>query len=334
MVPIPSSVDMVRIPKNLLLLRASICFTNPVRIHPQLIHPQLIHPHDGLITTHTSQGDEGSASITQALTILGYDGVHHGIQAITSPREWVLFSSAADSTFPTLPSYTGAPFPRDKWDSLFGAYEAVTDMGSFFALPLVAAYPDAKVILVERDVDAWFQSMDEAIFKTTWGWRADLVIDHLGPRWGLAGGRTLRKILLGFYGARGVDEMRAAARDRYRRHYAEVRAAVVPGERLLEFKLEDGWGPLCEFLGRDVPPDVPFPVANKRREHLDRVRTRQNRFLKLAVVVGLRRALPWVVGVGAVAAGVYYLTKPTRALEQFEVVLRSVKTHSRSLKLG
>ncbi|TDZ74704.1 Highly reducing polyketide synthase alt5 [Colletotrichum trifolii] len=66
----------------------------------------------------------GSASITQALTILGHDGVHHGIQAITSPREWVLFSSAADSTFPTLPSYTGAPFPRDKWDSLFGAYEA------------------------------------------------------------------------------------------------------------------------------------------------------------------------------------------------------------------
>ncbi|TEA15219.1 hypothetical protein C8034_v002372 [Colletotrichum sidae] len=329
MVQIPSSVDMVRILKNLLLLRASICFTNPVRIHPQLIHP-----HDGLITTHTSQGDEGSASISQALTILGYDGVHHGIQAITSPREWVLFSSAADSTFPTLPSYTGAPLPRDKWDSLFGAYEAVTDMGSFFALPLVAAYPDAKVILVERDVDAWFESMDEAIFKTTWGWRADLVIDHLGPRWGLAGGRTLRKILLGFYGARGVDEMRAAARDRYRRHYAEVRAAVVPGERLLEFKLEDGWGPLCEFLGRDVPRDVPFPVANKRREHLDRVRTRQNRFLKLAVAVGLRRALPWVVGVGAVAAGVYYLTKPTWALEQFEVVLRSVKTHLRSLKLG
>ncbi|KAF6845035.1 nad dependent epimerase [Colletotrichum musicola] len=274
----------------------------------------------------------GSASITQALTILGYDGVHHGIQAISSPREWTLFSAAADSTFPTLPSYTGAPFPRKSWESLFGAYEAVTDMGSFFALQLIAAYPDAKVILVERDVDSWFQSMDEAIFKTTWGWRADLIIDYLGPRWGLAGGQTLRKILLGFYGARNVDEMRRVARDRYRRHYAEIRAAV-PKERLLEYKLKDGWEPLCEFLGKDVPQGVDFPVANQRKEHLDRVRTRQNRFFKLAIFVGLRKTLPWVFGVGAVAAGVY-LTKPKWTWDAVETVLKSVKTHLKFIELN
>ncbi|KAL0941172.1 nad dependent epimerase [Colletotrichum truncatum] len=266
----------------------------------------------------------GSASITQALTILGYDGVHHGIQAITSPREWTLFSAAADSTFPTLPTYTGAPFTQESWKSLFGNYEAVTDMGSFFALQLIAAYPDAKIILVERDIDSWFQSMDEAIFKTTWGWRADLIIDYLGPRWGLAGGQTLRKILLGFYEVRNVNEMRKVAKERYKRHYAEIRAAV-PKERLLEFNLKDGWKPLCEFLGKDVPETVDFPVANKRKEHLDRVRTRQNRFFKLAIFVGLRKALPWVFGVGAVTAG-FYLTKPTWALESFERILKMAQS--------
>ncbi|KAK1459617.1 hypothetical protein CMEL01_02616 [Colletotrichum melonis] len=243
----------------------------------------------------------GSASITKALTILGFQGVHHGIQAISSPREWALFSRAADSVFPTLPTHNGAPFTRKDWEALFGSYEAVTDMGSFFALQLIEAYPEAKVILVERDVDSWFHSMDEAIFKTTWGLRANLIIDFLGPAWGLNGGRTLRKILLGFYGVRNVKEMREVAKDCYRQHYAEVRAAV-PKDRLLEFKLEDGWAPLCQFLGKDVPNGVDFPVANQRKEHLARVRTRQNRFFKLAFFTGLRKAMPWVFGLGVVTA--------------------------------
>ncbi|KAF9877572.1 nad dependent epimerase [Colletotrichum karsti] len=272
----------------------------------------------------------GSASITQALTILGYDGVHHGIQAISCAREWTLFSAACDSTFPTLPTYTGAPFPRENWESLFGNYEAVTDMGSFFAVQLVEAYPDAKVILVERDVDSWFQSMDEAIFSTTWGWRADLIIDYLGPRWGLAGGQTLRKIMLGFYGVRNVQQMREVAKERYKKHYAEVRAAV-PKERLLEYSLKDGWKPLCDFLGKDVPEGVEFPVANRRKEHIDRVRTKQNRFFKVAMFVGLRKAMPWVFGIGAVAAAVY-LTKPKWALDGFESAVKIIKAQLKLLE--
>lgn len=36
---------------------------------------------------------------------------------------------------------------------------------------------------------------------------------------------------------------------------------LVPQERLLEWTVEDGWEPLCEFLGKPVP-DEPFPHAN------------------------------------------------------------------------
>ncbi|KAF5649661.1 nad dependent epimerase [Fusarium sp. NRRL 52700] len=211
----------------------------------------------------------GSSSIAKALTILGYDGVHHGIQSISLPHEQILLSAAANSTFPSLPTYTGNRFTRNDWDALFGNYEAVTDMGSFFALQLIEAYPHAKVILVERDVDTWFESMNEACFKTLWGWRADLIIDYLGPMWGLQGGQTLRKVLLGFYGAHSVDEIRNVAKDRYMRHYEEIRATV-PKERLLEFKLDQSWGPLCAFLGHNVPEGVEFPVENKRNEHINR----------------------------------------------------------------
>lgn len=240
----------------------------------------------------------GSASITQALEILEYQGVHHGIQALSSPIEWQLFSKACDAFFPVLPTYTGEPFTRADWDALFGPYEAVTDMGSFFAMQLIEAYPEAKIILVERDIDEWYDSMEEAIFSTTWGLRADLVINVLGPLYGLNGGKTIRKIMLGFYGVQNATDMRRAAKDRYRQHYAEIRAAM-PADRLLEYRLEDGWKPLCEFLGKELP-DVSFPVKNKRGEHVKRVRQKQNMFFKHVVGRFVKTVMPYNVGVGIV----------------------------------
>ncbi|KAJ3537572.1 hypothetical protein NM208_g6253 [Fusarium decemcellulare] len=45
-----------------------------------------------------------------------------------------------------------------------------------------------------------------------------------------------------------------------RAHYNMVRG-MVPKERLLEWSVEDGWEPLCEFLDKPVP-DEPFPHEN------------------------------------------------------------------------
>lgn len=36
---------------------------------------------------------------------------------------------------------------------------------------------------------------------------------------------------------------------------------LVPKEHLLEWTVEDGWEPLCAFLGK-VVPDEPFPHVN------------------------------------------------------------------------
>ena len=36
---------------------------------------------------------------------------------------------------------------------------------------------------------------------------------------------------------------------------------LVPKENLLEWTPEDGWEPLCKFLGKDVP-NKPFPHVN------------------------------------------------------------------------
>lgn len=36
---------------------------------------------------------------------------------------------------------------------------------------------------------------------------------------------------------------------------------LVPKERLLEWSVEDGWEPLCRFLGKPIPEE-PFPHVN------------------------------------------------------------------------
>jgi Sulfotransferase domain len=54
------------------------------------------------------------------------------------------------------------------------------------------------------------------------------------------------------------------------RHNAEVRRRV-PENRLLVYDVKEGWEPLCEFLGVEVP-DEPFPRTNDTAQMRRRLR--------------------------------------------------------------
>ena len=56
---------------------------------------------------------------------------------------------------------TAADFDKVLW-----RYDALTDTPCvLFSEELLAAYPDAKVILTERDVDSWVESMKRSYYK-------------------------------------------------------------------------------------------------------------------------------------------------------------------------
>ena len=55
--------------------------------------------------------------------------------------------------------------------------------------------------------------------------------------------------------------------DKYRERAEQV-VNEIPAERLLVYDVTDGWGPLCEFLGVDVP-DTDFPRTNNVEEFWD-----------------------------------------------------------------
>lgn len=51
--------------------------------------------------------------------------------------------------------------------------------------------------------------------------------------------------------------------------HCEMARSLVPPENLLEYHVQDGWEPLCKFLGQPIP-DVPIPNSNEKDVFLGR----------------------------------------------------------------
>lgn len=184
----------------------------------------------------------GSSSTAEALRILGYRRVHHGTEMLLEGWDVTWIERAALAHFPSLSSKDPRPqpFTRAQWDEIFGSFDAVTDYGCMHALPLIAAYPEAKVILAYRDVDDWERSVNEVIIDRFWPRRTPAALLVRGLVW-LAGAREpvitgIQQTFLGRFGAAGPDELRANLRTVYAQHMREVQEAVPP-ERLLHYKL-------------------------------------------------------------------------------------------------
>lgn len=168
----------------------------------------------------------------------------------------------------------GKPFGRAEFDNLLGYWGATTDQPvSFMADDILAAYPDAKVILIERDVERWYKSFSDAVIDGTanplnplasiidpgylgqMAAQSDLIAKHY---FHVQHKRTKYALL---NNPEFFDQWRTNARSTYLAHNERIKK-MVPNDRLLLFQLDQGWEPLCGFLGKPVP-DVPFPRVNE-----------------------------------------------------------------------
>lgn len=208
----------------------------------------------------------GTASIHAALTILGYE-TYHGFRAFANARDYELWNPAYETKFLGKPSEACQKVDRAFLDKACGGMNAVTDMPAVsFAEELITAYPEAKVVLVEREIESWYKSFEQVFINF-----------YDGPLWSVIAWLNPSKVghMYTFihngvarchFGANNGQELRAKARPAYKKHYADIRALLQKrGEtdtRLLEFDLKSGWAPLCQFLGKEVPC-VPFPNVNE-----------------------------------------------------------------------
>ncbi|KAF4443056.1 efflux pump antibiotic resistance [Fusarium acutatum] len=263
-------------------------------------------PKDGIKFIHAGLYRTGTASMAAAYRILGYKA-HHALHNEWH-EPWGKLEQAAEATFPHLshlPDYThNGPrpaFTREDWESLWGAYDVATDIASTFTLELIKAYPNAKVVIVQRKFEDWWPSFHSeilvSVFEATWLQKF--------LTWYVLRFRALhamRKILAGFFSVNeySVEAITPAiAKNTYEEFYSKVREAV-PNERRLEYSLGDGWEPLCEFLGKDIP-DVEFPRVNDRKAHSEDMERLMAKLMRVSMgVLG-----PYLVAVLAVAVVFY-----------------------------
>lgn len=167
----------------------------------------------------------------------------------------------------------------------------------------MAAYPDAKVVLTTRDPDKWLVSMQSTIFKSSdwWSWK---ILRYTDP--GNAG--VSRKYQMTLWGALCPEGRDKQARQVFIDHMAYVQR-VVPPEKLLVYKVQDGWGPLCEFLGLPEP-DTPFTCINDSKAIVALFKT----FWWACVRRSVMNVSGLVLGAAAVAYG------SRRALRMFGIV--------------
>jgi hypothetical protein len=147
------------------------------------------------------------------------------------------------------------------WDSLFQGFAAAVDWptGSFWP-ELMRQYPHALVLLSLRDPEEWWASASQTIFPTI------EKSTSLPPDW-LA---MIAALFANRWGADFNDRKGSIAA--FKAHNARV-LAEVPRERLLVWRVGDGWEPICRALGLPVPQE-PFPRTNTREEFQARVAAR------------------------------------------------------------
>jgi len=209
----------------------------------------------------------GTKSLWHAMEILGFNHLESPNWVDHLLDDWVSFMRG-DSDFDSI---------CKKVEKMGG--ESCSDLPwNLYWEEFFNKYPDSKVILTVRDSDeVWYRSFRnylESMQSTgilagsdvqyyeqdpqyaKWMW---ILKDHWRSMFGTPANPFMLDGLTKKENDLYLNENQL--RQRYRMHNAYV-MATVPKERLLVYNLKEGWEPLCQFLGKDIP-DIPVPHDNK-----------------------------------------------------------------------
>lgn len=196
---------------------------------------------DGLRIIGAAFPRTGTTSVKRALEILGFGPSYHMHEVFQHPEHIPAWTAACDGHMPD-------------WHAFLEGYAATLDTPAcHFWRELTHAYPLAKVLLLQRDPEAWYESL----YATAYQVIKSPAAKH-DPALQLVQRLFFDKHMAGRF------EDRDFAIATYI-HYREAVVQATPSERLLVYEVTEGWEPLCQFLGCDVP-DTPFPRKNTRED--------------------------------------------------------------------
>ena len=249
--------------------------------------------------------DTSRTALKAALEILGLP-TWHNINMAQNTKDMAMWTEALRAKFEPSSVPDVRPYSRQQFDQLLGKWSACLDQPVIvFAEELIEAYPEAKIILVERVIERWYKSFSETViagsaspaipyaallspeFLRQYAIQTDLMARHVFNVTHPHGTQA-------FWANKPFfDQWRENARPTYRAHYENVKR-LAPKEKLLMFDLEQGWEPLCKFLGKPVP-DVPFPRVNETKAVQEKVQLYIEESLRRAAIRIGKQMIPVLV---------------------------------------
>ncbi|KAJ8655107.1 hypothetical protein O0I10_009142 [Lichtheimia ornata] len=201
-------------------------------------------------------GRTGTDSLRTALNILGFNCFHmRSVMMDNVDRHPEVFTDA----------FLHPEKPVD-WDMLYEGFDAAVDWPTVsFVDRLMKHYPDAKIVLTDRDADSWYRSVKSTLFSLVSEGRRDY--DSMSEY--MKRVRKMGEVLIldgALYDPEKFND-EEAIKAMFNAHVEWVKKNV-PSDRLFIMQLGEGWERLCKFL--DVPvPDVPYPSANSSKSFQD-----------------------------------------------------------------
>ena len=147
-------------------------------------------------------------------------------------------------------------------------------------------YPDAKIILTNRDIDAWHKSCENTLLQARTYWFHS-ILQYFDWVTGL-----VHPMRVKFWQCLFGDNFEANGKAAMQAHYAEIRRLAKSEDRkILEFNLGDEWEPLCDFLGVDAP-NMPYPRENEGGNWILKMQERARMRAKAAASKFFRLGIP------------------------------------------
>ena len=189
-------------------------------------------------------GRTGTLSLKVALEQLGYGPCHHMKEVMLNNDQAEWFSQASKGV-------------EVDWHEVFNKYSSAVDWpAAAYYQELADSFPDAKIVLGVRDPDAWYESVENTIFRVIpnfpkW-------VRFIFPRSDKVFNMIEKTIWQGEFSGQFEDKGTAIQVFNER---IETIKKMFPPERLLIHTSKDGWEPLCEFLDVEIP-ETPYPWVN------------------------------------------------------------------------
>ncbi|RCI14690.1 hypothetical protein L249_6894 [Ophiocordyceps polyrhachis-furcata BCC 54312] len=263
----------------------------------------------------------GGTSLSRALGLLGYERLYDlDDVANGEPDQAEFWLRAARRKLDG-----GEGFDRTEIKALLKGYDGVRNVpAAAFAAEFIRCFPDSKVILPTRDPESWHAYVsarrnknrekpatdepgpDRSCLTTVYRRASDPILRALALVDG--GSRTYLTLLQSLQQTLYGGDFKHRGKSVLAEHEALLRERVPPTQ-LLEYRITEGWAPLCAFLGRRQPA-TDLPRSNDGDAFWRACRTRDARVAwrkggeALPALLVLVAVVFWPVGAGAVALAV------------------------------